>query len=871
MASAQRNMSLVMFGGENATTTYTNNLYQLTQTQDSFDWQVMTQNNPPPGTIYGQAVVSKDLNSMYLLGGVSNATANQQVPFQYYQFSFSNSSWTAGPTNSITNTTNMPLNRKLFSATYDGSNKIYIYGGALNESAIFYDFFSFDITTNQFTSLTAPNIPRYAHTGSYLSNGKIVFIGGVAQISQNGTTTNTLVPITTIYVYDTTTNQWEVKTATASAGVLPSTRSVHNAVVTSDNKIIVFGGDNGEQQRNKAYLNSIGILDTNTWTWSVPTVGGIPPSRRSYASAALFGSNLVVAFGEGYNIYYNDINVLNLEASSWIQSFKPTSTSTSSGLSGGIIAGVTIACVALVVIILFLLWRFQSYARWLVKRIHRDIWKPRTGEPLWAETTRIVFQVFLLFIFSVFLAFVIRQAIDSPNVTQTIEESVAEVQVPDVRFCFDGYPLYPATDARTPGVSCVTDTGYSCTQFVQTLNMSVFQPTFSDNLGAVNCYLFRAPEDFVLTSTSGANNGSRLMFTFFGDQSVNYGRIHTSIYPKSMDPNAVIYGISDSVANVMPENEILNWQTTDRNDLQATNVYSIEPFTYSALSYDLIDHQYLQSVGWNYVGFLPITNSTPEIETNFRQEAPNPNYSKTHADLGMLAVFPDSFVTTIEREVKMYTLVNALGFVGGIFGLLVAIQAWLFGYRPQSPWGVVHRWSVGNMKRSLLRGLHSKFKITESGVPLVHPVHHRFSVTDLNNLHYEDSEAQRINRVEERMQMLEMLFKAYYVDDEVFRSLDDANRAGKFNNLDSARGVPLNANDSARFGSPPSFSQVAGAPKTEKMMDDNYNDKSTSPFVHPFTRQDTDASSASHIPLTQQQRQHAPPYRPNTTVQMTDD
>lgn len=52
------------------------------------------------------------------------------------------------------------------------------------------------------------------------------------------------------------------------------------------------------------------------------------------------------------------------------------------------------------------------------------------GEPVWAETTRIVFQILLLFIFAVFLAFVIRQAIESPNVTQTIEESAAEVQVP---------------------------------------------------------------------------------------------------------------------------------------------------------------------------------------------------------------------------------------------------------------------------------------------------------------------------------------------------------------------------------------------------------------------------------------------------------
>lgn len=412
--------------------------------------------------------------------------------------------------------------------------------------------------------------------------------------------------------------------------------------------------------------------------------------------------------------------------------------------------------------------------------------------------------------------------------------------------------------------------------------MAVFKPTFADNLGAVNCFLFRAPTDFVLTSTSGANNGSRLLFNFWADQTINYGRVHTSVYPKTMDPNAVIYGVNDSMPNLMREIDILNWQINERNDIQATNVFSLEPYTYSALSYNLIDHKYLQDVGWNYVGFLPISNSTPEVVTNFRQEAPNPTYVNTHPDMGLMSVFPDSFVTTIEREVKMYTLVNALGFVGGIFGLLVAIQAWLFGYRPRSPWGVVQRWSVGDMKRSLLRGLQSKFKITESGVPLVHPVHHRFSVSNLQNLDYDEPETQRINRVEERMQMLEMLFKAYYVDDEVFRSLDDANRKGQFGHMnDNQRNVRPTINDTASSSSrfpPPSFTN-ATAPRTEKMIDDNYSTGGTSitkshvGSYPQFTRHDTEESSTSQIPLTRQQhypRQHAPPYQPNTTVQMDD-
>ena len=464
----------------------------------------------------------------------------------------------------------------------------------------------------------------------------------------------------------------------------------------------------------------------------------------------------------------------------------------------------------------------------------------------------------------------IRQAIKSPNITQTIEEASATVDVPDVRFCFDGWPQYPLDDPRTLGVSCQTDNGYSCSQFIKPLDMSVFKPTYADYLGPVYCYMFRAPLDFALTSTSGANNGSRLLFTLWGDQTIGYGRVHTSVYPKQMNPNVGIYNISDGIPSLMPQNAIENWLINERNDIQATNVFDIQPFSYSALAYQLIDHQYLQNVGWNYVGFLPISNSTPEVDTTFRQEAQNPYYASGHQDLGLVSVFPLAYTTTVQREVKMYTLVNALGFVGGIFGLLVAIQAWLFGYRPRSPWGVVHRWSIGDMKRSLLRGLQSKFKITESGVPLVHPVHHRFSVTDFNTLDYDEPETQRINRVEERMQMLEMLFKAYYVDDEVFRSLDDANKAKELSRM--VDNQPLRRpgdfnNDSGRF---PTQSYNNTAPRNEKIIDDNTfaTHKTAVGEYHPFSRQDTDQSSASNIPLTQ--RQHAPPYQPATKVQMHD-
>lgn len=70
-----------------------------------------------------------------------------------------------------------------------------------------------------------------------------------------------------------------------------------------DINIFFIIGDNGEQERNRMYLNAIAILDTSSWTWSLPTVSGIPPSRRSYASAGILdGKHLTVAFGNYSNM-----------------------------------------------------------------------------------------------------------------------------------------------------------------------------------------------------------------------------------------------------------------------------------------------------------------------------------------------------------------------------------------------------------------------------------------------------------------------------------------------------------------------------------------------------------------------------------------
>ncbi|ORX53646.1 galactose oxidase [Hesseltinella vesiculosa] len=780
MASAVFNNSMILFGGENATTQFSSGLYQLTQTSSGYTWNALPQANAPVPVTYAQGLASADGLQFMVLGGngqftttVNNATTNSTstVPNTNMTLLMQAYTLSTGTWKTVTTLPNMPANRFRFAAAYDASaNNIYVFGGvSSNNFNVMSDLYVINSQTGV-KQLASSQCGIYGHTAT-IRNGKLIVLGGM-----NICPGESLNSMNQIQVYDIASNTWSNQKA---SGTVPSTRIDHSAVLTPSGQIVILGGSNGAPALTIQYLRSIAVLDTSSYTWSVPNAGGIPPSFRSLANAAMLdGTHITYVMGEAMDNYYNDINVLDTSGYNWLQSFSGTNGGNGSSLSTGAIVGVAVGCAVVVAIVGFLLYRFWGFFKFLVMRIHSDIWSPRSGEPIWAETTRIIFQILFIFIFAIFMVFVIRQAIESPNVVQRIETGVAQVDTPDVRFCFDGYSkTQPQQGVSYPGVACQTDIGYSCNSFIHPLDMSKFQPFFTDNLGPVTCFLYRAPSYFQLTGTSGQNNGSRLIFSLFGDNTNANGRVHVSVYPKAMDPNQVVYGISDDTPSYLSTDDVLAWQNNERNDVATSNVYTIEPFTYSAMSYELVDHRYLQNAGWNYVGFLPITNSTPVVNTEFRAEAPNPTYTQTHPDIGVVALSVDAFVSNIDREVKLYTLVNALGLVGGLFGLLIAVQAWLFGFRPRSPWGVVHRWSTGGMKRSLLRGLHDNFKTTENdaGIPLVHPVHKRFSVNDYSNIGNE-SETQRISRVEERMQLMELLFKAYYVDDELFREVDSANK-----------------------------------------------------------------------------------------------
>ena len=394
----------------------------------------------------------------------------------------------------------------------------------------------------------------------------------------------------------------------------------------------------------------------------------------------------------------------------------------------------------------------------------------------------------------------------------------------DARICFEGYLTQVSADGdQYPRVACMTDTGMSCDNHITPLDLGYYNPYFRGELGNNKCFLFTgnnigddqdvmklAPE-----AIPNVNSGHDFQFSFRVANISQYGRVHVSFYPSERDPNRVIF-LSDTSPK-LSEQDVSAFIANDNDDYSSVNTVDLEPYDYAYVQYQLESKEYLTDNGWNYVGFAPSHNKTPEVTTTHRVQNQPGMTGMENTMVARMVISPATYSTIIHREQKIYSLVNAVGFIGGLFGLFVAFQAIMFGFRPRSPFGLVHRWSVGDMRRSISSGLKDRFNVNKTPVPLVNPVHDRYSLNmrnygknylddeeatyiddagSLNSEHrmvvagplspttingtpdtsqvFANDESRRLAQVEDRMQLLELVFKSYYVDDEVFRRLDIA-------------------------------------------------------------------------------------------------
>ncbi|KAL0078504.1 hypothetical protein J3Q64DRAFT_1646005 [Phycomyces blakesleeanus] len=701
--------------------------------------------------------------------------------FQIYTYNLNDplASWTKlePPTGAV-----WPPARKDYSVTLAPNNKIYIYGGAdMNTSAILNEMYSFDPNTNLFTNLTQPDLIYVnSHTAIALPNGTIVYATG--RIGRLATEGLIQVPPDQVLLYDTNTDTWET-VHTGGASFLART----NAGALLGKIIKTYTYTPFAYDVYQELLNDFYVLDTMTWTWIEPNITGFPPGPRNQASMAFVADDLLmIFFGQAMTISRNDFNILRFNTDNSIYSWLKDSDELvypnrkkdkkGSILSTSAIVGISLAGVC-VVLMIFCAFKFWSQVKtWPLLVYNGIIWSPRFGEPTWTEGFRLSSRCISLGLLAFYFAYAIREISDSTKATVVLKSSSSTIQSPDIRFCFDGWNNSAgAKSSDRPHLLCSTDEGYDCVDFVTGLDMSVHQPAFSDRIGDVSCFLFAPPKRFNLVEDAGQQGlGTTLIFALYGDPGVN-GAIHTTIYPPGMDPNVGIYGVKTTdVGQKMSDKQVNDWIVADLDDRYAINVHSVYPKTVSTLSYQIQDHQYLVDNKWNKIGFLQDYDHIPEISTIYRPGVVSDSIkARGKYHVSTLRVFPNEYVTMISQEKAMSTVLNMIGSLGGVISLMAAVQLVLFGFRPTSPWGIVQRFAFGSFKTSIDRSLRNEFNYPYKSIPLVHRISNLHTKNDTVP---ETNSERRFHQIEERMQLMEKLLQAYYVDNEIFKELDKAIR-----------------------------------------------------------------------------------------------
>ncbi|CAB4399938.1 unnamed protein product [Rhizophagus irregularis] len=212
------------------------------------------------------------------------------------------------------------------------NGKFYLWGGITSNNIIVNEMLILDtINLNWGTgsSVNAPT-PRYHFGATLLPNNKIIYIGGLDDLTSlfNGKTLyiikGTALSLKEVYIYDTINDNWDTK---ITSGKIPSNRAAFSTVLGLDGqRIIIYGGifnDPGGYVDTTLY-----VLDLTNFNWDIPKIKGNIPKPRAFHKANIISRYMVITFGRGYDrAVESDILLLDIsnnEEYVWMTSFDPS-------------------------------------------------------------------------------------------------------------------------------------------------------------------------------------------------------------------------------------------------------------------------------------------------------------------------------------------------------------------------------------------------------------------------------------------------------------------------------------------------------------------------------------------------------------------
>ncbi|RIB23253.1 hypothetical protein C2G38_884796 [Gigaspora rosea] len=262
---------------------------------------------------YATACIGGKNNDMiFIFGGVPT------YPSFVNQFDTSKQQWI-----NITSVGNVPTKRYYISCANFDNGSIAIFSGTPSSGTMTNDLWIFNTLTLTWSLSNATNapLPMSGYCAVTLPDGNILYIGGASVINS----TLAYMPMNNLPLYNTKSDTW---TNMSISGPTPAPRLHFSAVLTSDGRIIIFGG-----YGNLTALGDLWILDTTLfqWQWSSGNISNPIVNLTLHGHTATLADNyMFLSFGQkgsfdnfsfSSRIFMLDVN--RKDSYKWVTEFTP--------------------------------------------------------------------------------------------------------------------------------------------------------------------------------------------------------------------------------------------------------------------------------------------------------------------------------------------------------------------------------------------------------------------------------------------------------------------------------------------------------------------------------------------------------------------
>ncbi|KAI8880141.1 hypothetical protein K501DRAFT_275879 [Backusella circina FSU 941] len=716
--------------------------------------------------------------------------ANQTVLPHFYDLE--KKTWRVAPPTKKDGQDQTFYKRMYHTTVLNGNDGVYILGGFY--SKFMKDGWYYNRYENSYTAISVPNNGSYVEAIGYIDlDGKLAFLGGCNETAND--LYNYYYDATKINIYDNITKTWSYKQVESNPHWEYQMLAGAATQVDYDRKLLYASGGYYANGTLQYLYQSFSMLDLekNVWIYGAPKENSEIQLPHYSASGALIMNNtyFVKLFGTSEFVYIglkttenqvtelNTVDVLDLKTLAsftnqtyaeqlqpinWITSILKDDINPSKNKALKYLGLISVLVVFIAVALLFYFRRRSLPLFWhgFKKKI---LWSPRKGEPIWIEMTRLFIKVLSFVILISFLVYNINDVLTSWN-WDSMESD-----------------FFPVCNYIGNNVESKCD--------LDLINSFYYTPHYATQSDtAIRCYLY-APKYPIQVSPKNAT----ILITTQGYTYKRQESIYIQIYRREENMNRIIFN-NETIPGIT-ESDVQSWSINEtQSDLQVTTY----PNSYTKIEYQETDYKEIRGdKKWNYFGAYADFNNFTRLSIDFSQPVIPNSIGRNETQQFFYHSFtltPKEFRRTTVTEKRDSTILGMFGSIGGVVSLLIAVQIILFGTRPSSPWGIFHYWTWKS--KSAPPELEEQFYISEAQIPFINPVHQRFndvfkknsdqvglmntsSSSSISLIDKENIE-ERVARLEARNQVLELVMKNYYLDDQVFLALEHPQRASEEEN-----------------------------------------------------------------------------------------